>query len=132
VFVSAVAFTSAKQNKQTLENTEWIFWNWQSRETCNIGYTTQRKIKQKHNTICDGHHYEQTDTNNLNKIWALLQSTGGKDKPNIVFMRQSHQTSKHRTQNVKIHNRTTEKTKKMSNADPIKKPGSTVCLNYKI
>jgi hypothetical protein len=36
--------------------------------TFTIGYTTQRKIKQKHNTICDGHHYEQTNTNNLNKI----------------------------------------------------------------
>jgi hypothetical protein len=25
-------------------------------------------------------------TNNINKIWALLQTTGGKDEPNIVFM----------------------------------------------
>jgi hypothetical protein len=28
----------------------------------------------------------QTDTNNVNKIWALLQTTEGKDEPNIVFM----------------------------------------------
>jgi len=26
----------------------------------------------------------QTDTNNVNKTWALLQTTGGKDEPNIV------------------------------------------------
>ena len=25
------------------------------------------KIKQKHNTICVGHHYIQTNTNNVNK-----------------------------------------------------------------
>jgi hypothetical protein len=40
-----------------------------------------RKQKQKHNTICVaiGHHYMQT--------WALLQTTGGKDEPNIVLCR---------------------------------------------
>jgi hypothetical protein len=26
-----------------------------------------RKTKQKHNTICAGHHYVQTNTNNVNK-----------------------------------------------------------------
>jgi hypothetical protein len=31
--------------------------NGQSRETGNIGYTRQRKTKQKHNTICVGHDY---------------------------------------------------------------------------
>jgi hypothetical protein len=39
------------------------------------------KTKQKHNTICAGHYYTQTSTNNVNKICALLQTTGGK----IVF-----------------------------------------------
>ena len=39
----------------------------------------------KHNTICVGHHYTQTNTNNVNKTWALLQTTGGQDEPNIVF-----------------------------------------------
>ena len=24
-------------------------------------------------------------TNNVNKTWALLQTTGGKDEPNILF-----------------------------------------------
>ena len=36
-----------KQNKNTT----------QSRETDNIGYTRRRQTKQKHNTICVGHHY---------------------------------------------------------------------------
>jgi hypothetical protein len=35
----------------------------QSRETGKIGYTRGRKAKQKHNTICVGHHYTQTNTN---------------------------------------------------------------------
>jgi hypothetical protein len=42
-----------------LENTIWAIKNGQSRETGN-------KTK-KHNTICVGHHYTQTNTNNLNK-----------------------------------------------------------------
>jgi hypothetical protein len=49
-------------------------------------YTRQRKKK---TTLCIGHHYTQTNTNNVNKTWALLQTTGGKDKPNIVFMQKS-------------------------------------------
>ena len=72
-----------------LENTEGGIKNWQSRETGNIGYTKRRKTKQKHNTICVGHHYAQTNTNNVNKTWALLQTTGGKDEPNIVVMQKS-------------------------------------------
>ena len=52
-----------------LENTEGTNKDGQSRGTGNIGYTRQRKTKQKHNTICAGHHYAQT--------------TGGKDEPNI-------------------------------------------------
>ena len=27
--------------------------------------------------------------NNVNKTWILLETTGGKDEPNIVFMRKS-------------------------------------------
>jgi len=50
---------------------------WKSRETGNIGYTTRRKPKQKHNTIYVGRHYMQTSTNN---VWALLQTTEGKDE----------------------------------------------------
>jgi hypothetical protein len=33
--------------------------------------TTQ--VTQKHNTICVGHHYMQTNTNNIKKKVALLQ-----------------------------------------------------------
>ena len=29
----------------------------------------------------------QTNTNNVNKTWALLQTTGGKDEQNIVLCR---------------------------------------------
>ena len=50
-----------------LENTDRAVKNEQSRETDNIGYTWQRQTKQKHNTICVGHHYMQTNTNNVNK-----------------------------------------------------------------
>jgi hypothetical protein len=40
--------------------------------------TRRRQTKQKHNTMCAGHHYAQ-DTNNINKTWALIHTTGGKD-----------------------------------------------------
>jgi hypothetical protein len=45
-----------------LDNTEGAR-KGQSRETGNIGYT--RTIKQKHNILCVGHHYAQTNTNNV-------------------------------------------------------------------
>ena len=67
-----------------LANTKGTIKNGQSRET---GNTRWRKTKQKHNTIGIGHHYTQTNTNNVNKTWALLPTTGSKDEPNIVFMR---------------------------------------------
>ena len=54
--------------------------NGQSRETDDT-----RQWKKKHNTICVGHHYMQTNINNVNKTWTLSQTTGGKDEPNIVF-----------------------------------------------
>jgi len=44
-----------------LENTEGAITNGQSRETGNIWYTRWRKTNQKHNIICVGHHYAQTD-----------------------------------------------------------------------
>jgi hypothetical protein len=44
-------------------------------KTGNIGHTRQRKTKQKHNTIHVGHHYVQTNTNNVNKTGALIQTT---------------------------------------------------------
>ena len=58
-----------------LENTEGAIKNGQSRETGNIGCTRGRQTKQKHNTICVGHHCTQPNTNNVNKTWFLLQTT---------------------------------------------------------
>jgi len=63
--------------------------NGQSRETGNIGPKKRRKSKQHHNTICVGHHYMQTNTNNVNMTRSLLQTTGGKDELSIGFMRKS-------------------------------------------
>jgi hypothetical protein len=45
-----------------------------------------RQKNKKHNTICVGHHYTQTNTNNVNKKQALLQTTGGKDDPKIYSL----------------------------------------------
>jgi hypothetical protein len=54
--------------KLMLEKTEGAIINGQSRETSNIVYTKRKKkINQKHNTICVGHHYAQTNTSNVNK-----------------------------------------------------------------
>ena len=50
---------------------------------------TQDEDIQNKNIICVGHPYAQTNTNNVNKTGVFLQTTGGKDGPNIVFMRKS-------------------------------------------
>jgi len=52
---------------------------------------------------------------------AFLQTTSGKDEPNIVFMRKW--TSQDGTKDVTTHNRTTQKTKKVGNTDPTKNTG---------
>ena len=83
--------------------------NGQSRETSNTRYTRRRQTKQTHNTICVGHHYRQLNTNNVSKTRTLTQRTGGKDEPNIVSMWKQQRTSQHGIQNVKTHNRTTQK-----------------------
>ena len=43
----------------------------------------------KTNTMCVGHHNPQANTNNVNKTWALLKTTGGKDEPTIDCMPKS-------------------------------------------
>jgi hypothetical protein len=49
----------------------------------------------------------QTNTNNVKKTWTLLQTTGGKDEPNIFLCgNHSGRTSQHGTQNVKPFDRT--------------------------
>ena len=49
--------------------------------------TRWRQTKQKHNTIYVGHHYTQTNTNNVIKTCTILQTTGGKDETKIVLCR---------------------------------------------
>ena len=72
-----------EENNYTLKNAEgaikkWtIQRNWQHR---------REQTKQKHNTICVGHHYTQANTHNANKTWTLLQTTRGKDEPSTVLM----------------------------------------------
>jgi hypothetical protein len=54
----------------TLDNTDVAIKNGQSRKTGNIEYKGRWQTMQKHNTICAGHHYTQTNTNNVSKTWA--------------------------------------------------------------
>jgi hypothetical protein len=58
-----------------LENTEGLIKKGQSRETDNIKYTKRRTSKQKHNTICVGHHYAQTNTTNYKQLEVKTKST---------------------------------------------------------
>jgi hypothetical protein len=53
----------------------------------NIKHTRRGKTKQTHRTICVENHHTPTNTNNVSKTWTLIQTTGGKDEPNIVSMR---------------------------------------------
>jgi hypothetical protein len=53
--------------------------------------------KQKHNTICVGHHYMQTNTNNVNKTWALLLKVNTKRTSFLCWNRNVH----HNTFNTK-------------------------------
>ena len=50
-----------------LENIVGAIKNGQSRETGNTGHTRQKKKQKKHKTICVGHRYAETNTNNVNK-----------------------------------------------------------------
>jgi hypothetical protein len=56
-----------------------------------------------------------------------LQTTGGKDESNIVFRRKSKCKSQHRTQNVKTHNRTTQKSKILATQTPPKTGDELMC-----
>ena len=59
--------------KQTLENTE-------------VAIIRQRQTKQRYATICVRPHYKPPSTQNVNMTRTLLQTTGSKDVPNIIFM----------------------------------------------
>jgi hypothetical protein len=60
---------------QVLENTGRAIKKEQSKETGN----TWHRRQEKHNATCVGHHHTQT--------LIILQTTGGKDEPNTVFIR---------------------------------------------
>ena len=75
---------------KTLENTEGAIQNGQSREMATWGTQEEDKQNKKYNTIFVRQQYTQINTNNVNKTLALLQTTGGKVKPNIVFKRKSY------------------------------------------
>ena len=68
-------------------------------------FTENSKDEQQKNVV---HHYTQAYTKN-NNTGALIQTTGGKDEPNIVLMGKLYLTSQHGTEHVKRHYRTTEK-----------------------
>ena len=58
-----------------------------SERLATLGTQDEDKQNKKHNTICILHHYEQTNTNNVNKTWALLQTTtGGKDEIYVLLL----------------------------------------------
>jgi len=42
-----------------------------------LGTQDEDKQQQQHIRICVGHHYMQTNTNNINKTRALIQTAGG-------------------------------------------------------
>jgi hypothetical protein len=48
-------------------------------------YDAQDEVRKKNQRNM----YESTNTNNVNKTWVLLQTTGGKDERDIVFMLKS-------------------------------------------
>ena len=51
--------------------------------------TLDTQDEEKQNTIYVGHHYTQTNTNNVNKTLTLLHTTGSEDEPHVVSMRKS-------------------------------------------
>ena len=79
---------SINVREQHRRNKKWaIQRNWHHR----VHKTKKNKTKTQH-TIC----WTPLHTYNVNKTWALQQTTGGKDEPNIVFlMRKSHYLSQH-------------------------------------
>ena len=49
-----------------------------------MGYTRRRQTKQEHRIIYAGYHYTQASTNNVDKTWLLLQTSGGIEEPNNI------------------------------------------------
>ena len=60
----------------------------------------RRQSNQKHNTICVGHQYTQTNINNINKTWTLLETKQPEVKTNqnsrLCGNRSGHHNTEHR------------------------------------
>jgi hypothetical protein len=70
----------------------WFFFNWRrdNKKKDNPGKLTTYGIEDKDKQTKNTAPYEldiniHKQTHNVNKIWALLQTTGGKDEQNIVW-----------------------------------------------
>ena len=78
-------------------NTKWtIHRNWQRRSHKTKNKNQTKTQKTQHNVRWTP--LSASKHNNVNKTWALLQTTGGKDEPTIVCMRKSQhepKTSRH-------------------------------------
>ena len=68
--------------KKILKNTEGEKKKGQAIE---IGNKTQNEDKKKPQHKCVGHHYTQTNTNNVNKTWVLLHTTGCQDESKWIL-----------------------------------------------
>ena len=91
----------------------------QPREIVNIGYTKRRKTNQKHNIICVGHHYAQTNTKRHAPPYKQLEVKAIRTSY-LCGNRNGHHNTEFR--NIKTHNRTTQQFKEMSMTELNKKP----------
>ena len=82
-------------------------------ETISKWYRRRRRTNQKHNTKCVGHHYEQANTDNVNK-----KKNGDKDEESIVLsgLRNGYHMTVIKGYIIGQHNTT----KEMSNTDRAK------------
>jgi len=80
IFVNkSIIFKQTRINMIKLNKKWWPYINVKEYPRGNQKWTIQRNwqhrvqnTKKKHNTICVGHHYAQTNTNNIYKTWALI------------------------------------------------------------
>jgi hypothetical protein len=93
--------------------------------------TRRGKTNQKHNTICVSHHYTQTNTNNVNKTWVLLQTAGGEDDTKgVIRIRISKKNKQHNDQKKKDKQRSTKHTHQTKDRvirTPLKTVGELRC-----
>ena len=68
--------------------------------------TRLRQSNKKHNTLCVGHQYTQTNTNNINKTWTLLETKQLEVKTNqnsrLFGNLSRHHNTEHRTYSALI------------------------------